>query len=343
LSDDEFSGTRAAIETSVGLVVRLHRTGIHSPRRSVSGGGNHRLAGRAAMGDCGGIPVARRGYVTIKAVRAAFLALIVNCVAFSADPVENAPDPAGIVRRSVDRDRRNFELLKNYTYTETEEDREYDKAGHLKKIESETYEIFFLGGRTYARIVARNGKPLSDKDARKEQEKLDREIRKREGETPQEKAKLEKEREKQRAFVRELPDAFDFKLVGEDVVSGKPAWVISGEPKPDYHARDELAKVVTKMRGKVWIDKSEFQWVKIQAEAIGTLSFGFGLLRIGQGSIVEFEQTRVNDEVWLPASGRFKVDGRLALLKPLHGEVELRFQDYKKFQAKSQFTVEAEQ
>jgi hypothetical protein len=272
-------------------------------------------------------------------VKAAILAVLAS-VAVSAQPAEKAPDPAEIIRRSVDRDRRNFELLKDYTYTETEEDRDYDKSGHLKKTENQTYEIFNLGGRTYAKVIARNGKPLPESDARKEQEKMDREVRRRESETPQETARLEKEREKQREFVKELPDAFTFKAVGEEMIGGKPAWVISGEPKPDYHPRDMLAKVVTKMRGTVWIDKSDYQWVKVQAEAIGTLSFGLGLLRIGPGSIVEFEQTRVNDEIWLPASGKFKVNGRVALLKSLHSEVELRFQDYKKFQAQSVFTAE---
>ena len=255
---------------------------------------------------------------------------------------EGAPDPAGIVRQSLERDRRNFELLKNYTYTETNEDREYDKAGHLKKTESETYEVLVLGGREYGKLIARNGKPLSDNDARKVQEKLDRELKRRENETPQEKARLEKERQKQREFANELPAAFDFRLIGEETVSGRPVWVISGEPKPGYRARDPLAKVVTKMRGKIWIDKTELQWVRVEAESIGSISFGLGLVRIGPGSVVRFEQTRVNDEVWLPSSGNIKVNARLALLKGLHEEVDFRFQDYKKFQAQSQFSVEAE-
>jgi hypothetical protein len=272
-------------------------------------------------------------------VKVAVLALF-GYGALFAQPAATAPDAAEIIRRSVDRDRLNFELLRNYTYTEVEEERQYDKAGHLKKTESLTYDIQFVGERTYAKVVARDGKPLSESEARKEQEKVDRELRKRQGETPEEKAKAEKEREKAREFARELPDAFNFKLIGEEILSGKLAWVISGEPKSDYHARDQLAKVVTKMRGKVWVDQSDYQWVKIEAEAIGTLSFGLGLLRIGPGSIVEFEQRRINDEVWLPASGKFKVDGRLALLKPLHTEIQLRFQDYKKFRVQSVFTAE---
>lgn len=255
---------------------------------------------------------------------------------------ETPPNPADIVRQSVERDRRNFELLKNYTYTETNEQKDYDKSGRLTKTESETYEILTLGGREYGKLIARDGKPLSEKDARRIQEKFDRELKRAENETPQEKAKQEKERQKQRDFANELPAAFDFKLIGEETISGRPVWVITAEPKPDYHARDQIAKIVTKMRGKVWIDKTELQWVRVEAESIGTLSFGLGLLRIGPGSVVHFEQTRVNDEVWLPASGNIKVNGRLVLLKGVHAEVDFRFQDYKKFQAQSQFSVEAE-
>ena len=90
---------------------------------------------------------------------------------------ESPPNPAEIVRQSVERDRRNFELLKNYTYTETDENREYDKDGHLKKTESETYEVLTLGGREYGKLIARDGKPISEKDARRIQEKFDREVK----------------------------------------------------------------------------------------------------------------------------------------------------------------------
>jgi DNA-directed RNA polymerase subunit H (RpoH/RPB5) len=45
------------------------------------------------------------------------------------------------------------------------------------------------------------------------------------------------------------------------------------------------------------------------------------------------EQTRVNDEVWLPKHVAFKVDVRLALLKEYNVEQEQTFRDYKKFSA----------
>ena len=47
------------------------------------------------------------------------------------------------------------------------------------------------------------------------------------------------------------------------------------------------------------------------------------------------EQTRINDEVWLPRHVAFKVDVRLALLKSFNVDEEQTFRDYKKFRTDS--------
>ncbi|HEX5431103.1 MAG TPA: hypothetical protein VFW83_04000, partial [Bryobacteraceae bacterium] len=56
-------------------------------------------------------------------------------------------------------------------------------------------------------------------------------------------------------------------------------------------------------------------------------------------AIVQFEQTRVNDEVWLPASATIRADGRVALFKHIRSELDLRFQNYRKFEADSHLVV----
>jgi len=45
------------------------------------------------------------------------------------------------------------------------------------------------------------------------------------------------------------------------------------------------------------------------------------------------EQTRVNDEVWLPRHVTFKLDARVALLKGYKIDGDDTFRDYKKFRA----------
>src|ERR1022692_3946255 len=68
-------------------------------------------------------------------------------------------------------------------------------------------------------------------------------------------------------------------------------------------------------------------------KCIDTLSFGLVLARLHKGSRIVIEQTRVNDEVWLPQRVAAKVDARVALLKEFNIEHDVTYRDYKKFRA----------
>lgn len=254
--------------------------------------------------------------------------------------VADAQSALEIIRRSVDHDSTNFERLKDYTYQQRQEEREYDAGGKVKKSEAETHDIMMLAGRPYQRLIARDDKPLSEHEARKEQEKVDRELERREHMSPAEHAKLEKSRQETRKFLSELPDAFNFHLVGQEQVSGKPAWVIECDPKPGFHPQDVRARALAKIRGKVWIDQAEYQWVKAEMQAVDTLSFGLGLFRVAPGGSISFEQTRVNDEVWLPTRALIRADARLAYVKKVRAEIEITYRDYKKFQADSRMVAQ---
>ncbi len=174
------------------------------------------------------------------------LGLLAASIAFA-----QAPDPKEIIRKSVDRDLLNFERLKNYTYTERDEERSYDKARQAYETQVETYDIAILGQRAYARLIERDDKPLPAKEARKEQQKMDREIDKREHESGEEKAKLEKQRQEERKFLKEVPEAFNFTLVGEDTIGdsrisdygrAQARLQAEGHPREDHHqdARADL-------------------------------------------------------------------------------------------------------
>lgn len=251
-----------------------------------------------------------------------------------------AQDASEIIRRSTERDFTNFENRKDYTYLERMEFRQYNPKGKLIKTENQTNEIMVLEGQPYERLVARNDKPLSAKDAANQERKLDQELAKRRRESAAEKARLEKERREDQKYLREFTEAFNFKILGEEPVSGKPAWVLSVEPKPGYKPRQSEAKVFTKVRGKIWIDKNEFHWVKAEGQAIDTLSFGLFLFRIAPGATLSFEQTRVNGEVWLPSHINVRADARLALLKKMRAEIDITYKDYRKFQADSKIVAD---
>jgi hypothetical protein len=254
---------------------------------------------------------------------------------FLAAAAAGAQDAAEILRRSIEHDAANIELLKNYTFVERNEERTYDGSGRLKSRESETYEILILEGRPWGKQIERNDKPLDAKDARREQEKLDRELAKRKRETDRDPDREDKDTIQSRRFLREVPQAFVLSIDGVEQIDGRPVWVISATPRAGYRPKLPHGDVLTKVRGKIWIDQAEYQWVKVDAEAIAPLSFGLGLLRLAPGGSLHFEQTRVNDEVWLPSKAEIRADARVAYVRKLRAEMDIQYRDYKKFQSDS--------
>ena len=260
-------------------------------------------------------------------------------VGLSASAQQPAPEPLEIIRRSVERDWTDFESRKNYTYQERSEFRQFNSHGAVAKVRSETHEILILGGRPYQRLSLRDDKPLSAREERREQAKLDSELAKRQHESPAEQARYQKERTEERAFIREIPEAFTFRLVKTDTVSNQPAWVIEAQPKPGYRAAHSRAKDFAKVQASIWIEQDTYHWVKVEAEVLHTISAGFGLLRIASGSSLHFEQIRVNHEIWLPSNMIVRFQARLALLKALRGEYDIRYSNYRKFQSDSKIIV----
>jgi hypothetical protein len=240
-----------------------------------------------------------------------------------------------LLRVVAEKDMQNDKLLRNYTYIEREVDSKLDGKGQTKSAEVKTYEILEIYGEPVQRLIDKNDQPLPEKEAAKEEDKIQKIIDKRKNESESDRRKREekeeKEREENREFVRDVADAYNFTLVGTESLGGRQAWVIDAEPRPGFvpHAKD--AKYLSKFHGRVWIDENDLQLAKMDAECLDTISWGLFLARFHKGSRFMLEQTRVNDEVWLPLRLTAKVDVRLALLKNSDVNIEQTYRDYKKF------------
>ncbi len=242
-----------------------------------------------------------------------------------------------LFRVVADKDIENDKRLRDYTYTEREVENKLDGQGQTKSAEVRTYEIMEIYGEQVQRLIQKDDKPLSEKDAAKEEEKIQKVIDKRRNESESDRkkreAKEEKDREEGRKFVREVADAYDFKLVGTESLGGREAWVIDGEPRAGFEPHMKESKFLSKFHGRVWIDKNDLQLAKMDVECMDTVSWGLFLARFHKGSRFMLEQTRVNDEVWLPLHVTAKIDVRLALLKNFDVGLEQTYHDYKKFRA----------
>ena len=252
-----------------------------------------------------------------------------------ADGKLSAEQMRELFRVVADKDLANDKRRRDYTFIEREVQRHLDGKGQTKSTEVKTYEILDIYGEQTQRLIEKDDKPLDAKEAAKEEEKIQKIIDKRKNESDEDRKRREekeiKEREDDRKFVREVADAYDFKLVGTEEVNGREAWVIDGEPRPGYEPQMKDAKFLPKFHGRVWIDKGDLQLAKMDIEAIDTVSVGWVLARIHKGSRFMLQQTRVNDEVWLPEHVTFKFDARVALLKGYNVDGDQEYRDYKKF------------
>jgi len=262
-------------------------------------------------------------------------------------------DPKEIVRRALRMTNRNRELERSYTYTLRDEERTLDSAGAVKRTESKTWEVIPLQGAQFRRLMLRNDKPLSPKEERQQEairQKREAERRKnqemRANETPEQRQKRQEARERGRKQeekdIDDILGGFDLRLVGEEQVDEKPVWVIEGTPRKGYKFQSRMASAFfSKMQGRMWVSKSDGQPVRIDAECIGTISFGAILARIHQGTRIHMEYTYVNGEVWLPKRESFTASARILLVKGFHVEGEQVYSNYKKFTADSRI-VESE-
>ncbi len=240
-----------------------------------------------------------------------------------------------LIRQVAGKDMENDKKQRDYTYLQREEDHELDGKGQVKSTETKTYEIMELYGGQVERLIAKNDKPLSQKDAAKEEAKIQKVINKRKNESEDDRKKrLEKEeksREEDRQFVREVADAYNFRLVGAEQLGGRDTWVFDADPRPGFQPHHKGGKYLPKFRFRAWIDKTEMQWAKLDIQCIDTVSWGLFIARIHKGSRIVIEQTQVNDEVWLPKHVGLKLDVRIALLKNFNVEEDVTDHDYKKF------------
>jgi len=88
-----------------------------------------------------------------------------------------------LFRVVADKDIENDKRQRDYTYTEQEVQHNLDGKGKVKSTETKTYEIMEVYGEQIQRLIEKDGKSLSEKDAAKEEAKIQKAIDKRKNES----------------------------------------------------------------------------------------------------------------------------------------------------------------
>jgi DNA-binding protein H-NS len=280
------------------------------------------------------------------------VAVVLLCLLTTSSQAQQRPLPDQQVffhevRRHLDTD---DERQAGYMYVETRREQKLDKAGQPTGESVKVHESYpaLPGEDRWLRLLSEDGRPVppseldkADRDRQKHVEEYARKLAK---DPAQERAKQERERERERQENAEAIDdvlrVLDVQMVGRDVIEGHDTIVLSLTPRRDAKPRTRAGKIARNFSGRAWFSESEYELVRVDLEAIDTVSFGFGLLaRIHKGSHASFQRRKVNGEAWLPALASYTVSARVGRVAVMRREVTVEFANYKKFGVNSTYQV----
>ena len=244
------------------------------------------------------------------------------------DKLQNHPsilDARQIVALSVAAAERSWQARGRYAYMERDEDRRLDSLGQVKSENVEVSRMILVNGARFELLMERNGHLPSATELRKSDEDLDKLKR----ETPIERlVRLRKDQEN-RSFLRDMLEAFDFHIIGEEVVDGRPAYVLQATPHPGYQAHGKYGKMFSKVEGKLWVDKQDFGWIRVDGQVTQSFSMGLFVARVQRGSHIILEQVCLGDAVWVPKRLELRASARILFLKSLDMDRILTYSDYR--------------
>ena len=256
------------------------------------------------------------------------------------------PDLKALFKEIDDNQKAIDRIKENYTGTRSEEEIEFESDGKVKKHDAHEYTFFYLNGREVSTLVKKDGKPLSDEEQKKENEKTQKRIDELQKREAKKEAKEQKAREEGKSDEKEEPGieiflrACQFVNPRHERFRGQDVLVFDFEPNPDFKAHKLAEKFAQKLAGVVWIDEKARDVARLEAYFIGDMKIGGGLLAtLQKGASFVFEQAFVNNEVWLPTYEEAHLGARVLLVKGIKINEVTRYSDYKKFNVETLSTI----
>lgn len=238
-------------------------------------------------------------------------------------------------------------IRENYTGRQATEETEFDGSGKVTKVDREEHTFFYLKGEEISTLVSKDGKPLSEEEQAKENERTKKRIE----EVQKQQAKKDKKEEKEHEEGKDEKNddepgieiflrACQFVNPRHEHYRGQDVLVFDFEGNPEYKAKKMAEKVVQQLAGVVWIDEKQHEVARLEAYFVKDFRFAGGLLaNLQKGTSFIFEQAFVNNEVWLPIYEEAHVGVRVLLVKGIKVNEVTRYSDYQRFNVETLSTI----
>jgi chemotaxis protein histidine kinase CheA len=252
------------------------------------------------------------------------------------------PDQESFLREVRTRLQTNSTLQSGYIYVETRREQKLDGRGRVEQESVKVYESYpgLPGEDRWERLISENGRPRAASDLEKElrnrQKTAEAMVREATDQPAKQQARQQREyATRRREFDAVLDDLFlvyNIRMERRELLDGHETIVFSLTPRREAKPRTREGSQMRTFAVRAWVSESDRELVRVDAEAIDTLSMGFGLLaRLHKGAKLSFLRTKVNDEVWLPSRVSYSGSARVGLVAVLRRSGMSEFSGYRKF------------
>jgi hypothetical protein len=193
----------------------------------------------------------------------------------------------------------------DYSYTRFTITEELDASGSVKERKEKAHQVYCRQGVTSEKLLTVSGRPqTAGEPPRPAHERADAR-----GKEAASKRRRSDNRESY--LTPEIIERFNYKLVGEETLNGRPSYQIAFAPKqpalPAHHTAD---RVLNRISGTVWVDAEEFEIAKAEFSLDSEVQFLGGVIGCLKKLDFTLTRTRMDDGFWLNTLSVAEFEGR---------------------------------
>ncbi len=204
----------------------------------------------------------------------------------------------------------------------------------MRKVDAKsdiTRDIIETRQGTVARLVQRDGQPLTAEQDKDERSRLTGLL-----DSPSDFIKHHKRDNAARNYsiqlVQQMPEAMTYTFAPGQPQRPNfagPQVVLDFLPNPQYKPPSLVCQVLTGLQGRIWIDRASKQILRVEGSVIRPVDIGWGMLaRVYPGGTVELEQANAGGDRWTFAHLRENVTIREMMVKTVQQHTVMDAADF---------------
>lgn len=254
-------------------------------------------------------------------------------------------DVTGLIRRVVRAQRQAEEALASYTFDQREVRTDWRKDGTPADVK---WRLFYWtsgekAGEGTRELVLVDGRQATEEEKRKSAEEDEKDRKKRlerraadRATDPPKVAGSDDDPTVGTAKLSDLISRFHYRFVGEDLLDGRPSYVLDFWPRAGLKAATLADQALNALAGRVVVDAVDFQVRRVDAKIVKPVKVGGGIAAKVNDALLVYEGRPQVAGRWFPCVVDVRLKGKKALVLRL--DVGFRAELFN-FQA---FDVEAE-